>query len=362
MWRRLAPSAARTASSRVRPEARARIRLATLAQAISSTSATAPMMRKSVARTRLTRLSRSGSATNVFLPLLSGKAKASWRPRADEARVRGRHGDTRREPGHGPVVVAGAIAILRIERGRRPHLGIGGKPHGRGHHAHDLVGLVLDEDGLAQGGGGAAEVALGEGAAHDRRPLGVVAIQEPPRLGRNPEHAEEVRVDELGPGELGVILELDAHRTAVVVREGLELREGADVHLVPARQVGHGPPRVRPATQHHDQAVRIGIPERPQHDPADHAEDRGVRPHPHGQRQDDRRGEPGRAPQHPHRVLQVPPRVVQPHERPRVPLQLLRLLDSSERPPSREPGFLRGHAPVERSRLPGGRGEPSPRA
>ncbi len=137
--------------------------------------------------------------------------------------------------------------------------------------------------------------------------------------------------------------ELHAHRAAVVVREGVEGAEGAYVHLVAARQVRHGPPRVRPATQDDDQAVGVGVPERPQHDPADDAEDGGVRPHPHGQRQHDRRREAGRASQHPERVLQVPPRVVQPRERPRVALHLLRLLDSAEGAPRGEARRLGRH-------------------
>ena len=58
---RLAPIAARTASSRLRAEARTSSRLATLAHAISSTNATAPISDRIAGRTSPTRSSNIGT-------------------------------------------------------------------------------------------------------------------------------------------------------------------------------------------------------------------------------------------------------------------------------------------------------------
>ena len=66
--RRLAPSEARTASSCCRATARATSRLATLAQAITSTSATAAISTTSERRTGPTTCSCSGTALNVRPP------------------------------------------------------------------------------------------------------------------------------------------------------------------------------------------------------------------------------------------------------------------------------------------------------
>ena len=69
IWRtscpRLAPIAARTASSRLRPAARTTSRLATLAHAISSTNATAPISDTIVGRTSPTRSSNIGIDVKV---------------------------------------------------------------------------------------------------------------------------------------------------------------------------------------------------------------------------------------------------------------------------------------------------------
>ena len=69
---RPAPTAARTTSSRPRAAARASSRLATLAQAISSTNATAASSTNSVCRVSPTTTSCSGTTAMPFSPLLSG--------------------------------------------------------------------------------------------------------------------------------------------------------------------------------------------------------------------------------------------------------------------------------------------------
>ena len=75
---RPAPSAALTASSRVRPVACARSRLATLAQHISSTNPTTPRSSSDVSRTsRPMRASRSGCTVTPCPLLLSGNCSAS---------------------------------------------------------------------------------------------------------------------------------------------------------------------------------------------------------------------------------------------------------------------------------------------
>ena len=76
---RLAPIAARMAISRVREVAFASSRFATLAQAISSTSATAPSSSRSVGRTSPTIDSRKGT-TAALLPWLLDGYSCSRRP------------------------------------------------------------------------------------------------------------------------------------------------------------------------------------------------------------------------------------------------------------------------------------------
>ena len=71
----LAPSEARTASSRRRARLRVSIKPATFAQAINSTQATAPSSTSRPARTSTTSDSARGRATNDSPRLLSGN---SW--------------------------------------------------------------------------------------------------------------------------------------------------------------------------------------------------------------------------------------------------------------------------------------------
>ena len=73
-----APSAARIAISRPRPAARISIRLATLAQAISRTTPTAPSNTSSGVRTSPTTCSRRSTTVIPHLVLKSGRSHWSW--------------------------------------------------------------------------------------------------------------------------------------------------------------------------------------------------------------------------------------------------------------------------------------------
>ena len=70
--RRVAPSATRMAISRDRVLARATIRFATFAHAMSSTNPTAPIRTTSVVRTGATSCSRNAVALKLLFVLLSG--------------------------------------------------------------------------------------------------------------------------------------------------------------------------------------------------------------------------------------------------------------------------------------------------
>ena len=86
-WRmsrqRGAPSAARTANSRSRDAARASIRLATLAQAMSSTSDTAPKTIRMVRREPPTTCSLSGTTVAPHPVSKAGSSDSSWRAMRD---------------------------------------------------------------------------------------------------------------------------------------------------------------------------------------------------------------------------------------------------------------------------------------
>ena len=106
---RAAPSAARIASSRMRPDARASRRLATFAQAMSRTTPTAPSRMRSAWRTSPTIFSCSGWMAMPRPPLLSGKRRdwssviAARSARASSGRDAGLQAADRLEVMHVPV-------------------------------------------------------------------------------------------------------------------------------------------------------------------------------------------------------------------------------------------------------------------
>ena len=277
MWRRPAPKAARTASSRERPEARAIIRLATLAQAMRRTRATAPMMTTRVGRTRPTRVSRRGRATNVLCPLLSGKALASWAA-SDERSAFAASSETpgRAWPRPGSCGPSGSDWSARGRPPPTPRSAVG-KAHGRGHHAHDLVGRGSDPHRAAHRLRRASEMPLRETRAHDGRTQGVVAVEESPRRRGHAEDAEEVRMDALSCDQLGLVAHPHAHVAALVIGDGLErLAAGATSIRSPPARLACVPAGVRPAVLYGHDAVGIRIGQRPQDHTVDHAEDGGV--------------------------------------------------------------------------------------
>jgi hypothetical protein len=81
----------------------------------------------------------------------------------------------------------------------------------------------------------------------------------------------------------------------------------------------------------------------PQQEGIDETEDRGVRADAERERENGDEGERGRAPQRPERVLQIAPCIVDPTERPRIAMKLLRLLDPAERQPRGMACLFRQH-------------------
>ena len=116
--------AARTAISRRRPVARTSSRLATLAQAMSSTKLTAPTSTSSDERTLLTSASRIGIALeHGVLAERVGKLRPCTRRGKLQPRIGLLEGDARRQtPGHPEVVPL--ILRVGIELKRDPDFGI----------------------------------------------------------------------------------------------------------------------------------------------------------------------------------------------------------------------------------------------
>ena len=157
---RPAPSAARTAISRARPVARASSRLATLAQAISSTKPTAPL-RISTSRTdiaderlvqRRERECVRGSASGF--PRCSRRYCWSSGDISARACARERRVSSARSPSDSRSRCESARRAVRYSRSRSvAQISVRGKGKGNGrHHADDGIDGLAQRDRFAEDG------------------------------------------------------------------------------------------------------------------------------------------------------------------------------------------------------------------
>ncbi len=283
-WRtsrpRPAPIAARTAISRRRAAPRVNIRLATLAQTISSTQATAPRKIRSGRRRSPTRSWRRGTASarqstvvvRVF-PL---------QPRRDHVEILLRllHGQPRLDPSDGTGVEAVSPRQARLlGHQRNPGLAPIGESEARRHHSHHLSGVAVHGDRAVHDVGLPPIAALPECVAEQNDPgaVGLLLLRNKtsPQGGANPEQRKEVRgnpgtVDSLRfpltrkrHGVAGVHAQLG--KGPVVVAPGDIVGPGnVDPVLIGFRQPGID----------RRQLFGVGVRQRSDHDRVDRAQDR----------------------------------------------------------------------------------------
>ena len=131
--------------------------------------------------------------------------------------------------------------------------------------------------------------------------------------------------------------------------DGGELLEAAAVRL-PSLKIAILHEQLRHARLAHDaipdrnEPIRLLVRQRPQQHRVRHAEHRSVGANRQRQRDDGGHRETGRAAQRPRRVGQIAPEIVDPDNRPRVAVELLRLLQAAEREPRRAMGVVRSQA------------------
>ena len=297
---RAAPSAARTASSRWRPVARASSRLATLAQAMSRTKATAPARTKSgradVAGQLLPQRHDARGPARIEVREHLGQASrhvrhvtlsrlgrdARLQAPGDEERPAARRPALRRESDWHPDV---DVLVEKREAGR--------------HHPGDAVGDALRDDRPAQ------DVRVGVVAPPpqsfaDERDAAVRAAlvggEVPPDRGL---HAEDVQeLDRDRPRSHLLRLTAAAQRRAVDHRHrGQPVERSA--HVAPVEEVG-GPDDVAAVAADgvvlpdDYEPVGVGVGQALQHQRVDDAEDGGVGADADCQRQDGDDAEHGR--------------------------------------------------------------------
>ncbi len=165
--RRLAPSAARTPSSLVLALARASRRFATLAHAISSTSATAPASRFSVGRVAPTSCSCSGTTIAPLPSLETGYACSSRAATAVISACARSRPTPFLQPRHDAVVVRAARGGLGLHPAGIPDLAARRKMEVRRHHADDRERARREAHGRAQRVRPAAEAPQPEIVADD---------------------------------------------------------------------------------------------------------------------------------------------------------------------------------------------------
>ena len=174
---------------------------------------------------------------------------------------------------------------------------------------------------------------------HDRRGARLLAIprrEEPARGRMGAEHGEVVG----GHQAAG-----DDFPAAVVSRAPHAQRRPEHLRCV------HAVERRRALADVEVVGIRAGV--EPDALPADadvvrHRKDGGVGADADGERQHSGEGEERVAPEQPHRVPQVPPRVVEPDERALVAVKLLHLLDAAQREPRRPSRLLRRQAAAQK--------------
>ena len=248
------------------------------------------------------------------------------------------------QPRDRPEVVA--AAMLEVVRPHRdPEIdrhdvlpGHGGrKGERRGHHAGDRVGGAVNRQAAPDRGWIAAELPQPQRVADHRDPRlarAVLALDErTPEQRRDAKHGKQP----IGHFERDGALRLLAadHRDHLEPVRGHVLEDAAAA--LPVAEVRERHPVGLPAlafprlVELHE-VVGLPVIERSQHDGVHEAEHGGRHADAEGERQHDRQREPGMVTEHPERVPQVAPRVLEPGERSGVALRVLRRLDAEERP------------------------------
>lgn len=176
-----------------------------------------------------------------------------------------------------------------------------------------------------------------------RAQLFAVACADQPSGGRaDAQHGKVIGRDEIAKDPFSAASATQAHRLAhgLIGVHPLQRRDAlADVAIVRIRHVVEAAPAVRAADI--DQPVGLDhASRRMEQQSIRHGEDGGVRANADGERERGRHGKERTALKQPHSVLEIPPRVVQPHERPGVRMELLGLFDATKRSPRGEPCVL----------------------
>ncbi len=195
---RPAPMARRTASSRCRRSARTRNRLPTLAQAMSSTSATDPNRIQIGPATRPTSCSSSGPHHGPVLPDQLGVAGRPAEPLGQALRQRGQlpHQVGHRHAGPHPPDQRHPEPVRRDvlrtdDRGDPEGDPVAREAEVRTHHADDRPLLPADVVGASDHGGVAAEPAHPQAVAEQRDPVLVLGDRHAAQDGRHAERGKE---------------------------------------------------------------------------------------------------------------------------------------------------------------------------
>ena len=325
------PIAVRMPISRSRVAARDRLRLATLAQAITSMTSAAADRMPSREATPPTSAVCSGTIDEIAVPVLGHGPRELLAHVALEQPQFGlglRRGDAGPEPRDERHEVAGPVArgVPRIERQRHPDLRPPRREIDAGRqHADDLARPAVDDDRPADDAGVGPEARAPQRVAQEHdgvaRRLILAGAEDAAAGRRDAEDAEQLG----GHARAG-----DAHRRAVAgQREHVTVGVGGDVHR---RQ--RAPRRGQPAAGIHgvggDETFRRRVRQPRHEDAVDEREDRGRGADAERDREDGGHGIGRLAQQRPRAVAQVLDDALDEHRAARVAARLLGLLDAAE--------------------------------
>ena len=290
---RPAPSADRSASSRSRPNIRASVRLATLAQAINSTRGSGAQQnqqhRTGVAGQLLAERRGDGGVAGVGLIDLGEVLlePAGHRGQVGAELLDGHPGPQPAERGHAPeggAVLVHACFAARPERtGRRRHVDVvvSWILRDRGQHPDHRVGLVVHLEHGAHDVWVATEALLPVGVAQHQHRFGaqvVVGVDERAAEQRlHAKHGEKVGRHHPGQHPVRLTAVQERERHAVILDEAvqrLQLVAVVDDLLDRERNVLGAGAGCLLAREH--QLVPVAVGQRLQQHAVDNAEDRGV--------------------------------------------------------------------------------------
>ena len=263
-----------------------------MAQAISSTSPTAPNNRYNVGRVSPTSCSRSGTTAAPLPSLVAGYAADSRAASADSSACAWLTSTPSLQPSDDTIVVRGARGRLACSRRVYRDIGTAGKSKSRGHHTDDGYRALRERHRAADHARRPAEPPLPElEADHCRgRVTGRRCARDPPAGKRvYSEHVEELGRHEHHRAVVGDAV--DGHAGFKVEVVGVvRHRRKRGGRIVPVVEVGGrhraAASRLLPLVRQRDDAIRLAIVERPQQHGVDDAENRGVGADPERQRAD----------------------------------------------------------------------------